>query len=240
MARRAIHSAKPVIAPRAVQKPQKPQKPQGEPVSAVPMGRPSREFRDRVVEHIKRYVRSTSELEDLAVIMNRDVGLLYRWLGEDVPGFVLPPDAAVDEPAAGGRAFGIEALEARLLERQGVVLLEMLRDQSQQMTIHDLQVILTSHLGRYLAGMRLDHLFYPTVTKSPPGRLGLQRSAQAIDEAVVAYLHAHPGWVLASKVRVELNLTYSRLTSALRRLRGSLKQRGRRAAAELALIKRQD
>lgn len=129
-----------------------------------PAGRPGRDLRRGVVKYIGDFVHTAEQLASLACLLKLNETTLRRWLREDAPSVIAPPQSA-DAPALGG-FIEVKHLPPgilgdvlhRLHEQQTSLIIRTLRDAMPDMTFGDLQTVLNSGLGRILTDIRVQTL----------------------------------------------------------------------------------
>lgn len=192
-----------------------------------------------MVTHIVRHVHSEEALISLACCLQRDADVLQRWVTEDVPGFSFAAKALAPDDTSPGRALA--EFHRTLKERQAAVLVDALREHSSEMTLGDVQSLLTGEFGRQLEWVRMRDL-----QKSEPVRPSAPvrptpHAPHAIDpdevyaQNLCSYLESNPGWHASRDLRKQLGDPWRFQDMSLRLLqRGLIVRRGKYKTLEYA------
>lgn len=203
------------------------------------LGRPHRIFRDQVVTHIVRHVHSEEALLSFACCLQRNADVLQRWVTEDVPGFSFAAKAATPDDASPGRALA--EFRRTFQERQAAVLVDALREHSSEMTLGDVQSILSGEFGRQLEWVRMRDLQrsepvrHATPVRPKPHTRPEIDADKFYAQNICSYLESNPGWHSSKDLREQVSDPW-RFQDVLARLlrRGLIVRRGRYKTLEFA------
>jgi len=232
-------------------------------------GRVSQGQRDRIIAHISRHVRTMDTLASLARLLKYDANTLMRWLKEDAPDVVILP--SVEDPTPGfdlGLGLGISSgildkLQRSLVDSQAAMVVALLREQAYEMTLAELDAVLSSRIGRLISHLTVRALLDPSMPlpKLANGARGEGRlprnvlspetpppaptppppppppSKKNYDARMLEFLRKYPGWNPPSEIRNALGEPFSEFPAAVSRLqvKGLIVRQGKGRATVYSL-----
>ena len=216
------------------------------------VGRPTQAFRDRIIAHISRHVRTMDALASLARLLKYDANTLMRWLKEDAPDVVILP--SIEEHTPGfdlGLGIGVSSgildkLQRSLADSQAAMVVEHLREQAYEMTLGELEAVLSSRIGRLIAHITVRALIDPSLplprlSSGAHGERRLPRNViypqppppartppappppaplkgENYDSRMLEFLANHPGWNPPSVIRQALGEPFTEFPASVSRL----------------------
>jgi hypothetical protein len=231
-------------------------------------GRVSQGQRDRIIAHISRHVRTMDALASLARLLKYDANTLMRWLKEDAPDVIILP--SVEEPTPGldlGLGVGISSgildkLQRSLVDSQAAMVVALLREQAYEMTLGELDAVLSSRIGRLIAHLTVRALLDPsmplpklssgtrgerlrirnvlspeTPPPAPAPSSSPPPSTKNYDARMLEFLRNSPGWNPPSAIRKALGEPFNEFPAAVRRLqtKGLIVRQGKGRATVYSL-----